>query len=183
MDFSWLKDLLVTWYEWLLPFTVIDAYEEAVVLRLGKFHRQLGPGFHLIVPFGVERAISDEVVPRVINLSSQSLTTSDGVSAVIGGAVTFSISDIRKAMLEVKTVHQAIADSCCGAIGQAVRGAQWDALTSDAFIKELTSKCREYARKYGLRIERVQLTDLARMRALRLHVDQNNIYKGESESG
>ena len=90
MDFSWIKDLLVAWYEWLIPFTVIDAYEEAVVLRLGKYHRNLDPGFHWLIPFGIERALSDEVVTRVVNLSSQSLTTQDGVPVVVGGAVTMS---------------------------------------------------------------------------------------------
>lgn len=177
MDFSWIKDLLVAWYEWLIPFTVIDAYEEGVVLRLGVFNRQLPPGFHWIIPFGVERVISDEVVTRVINLSSQSLTTSDNVPVVVGGAVTLSIHNIKKAMLSVKTVHQAIADSCIGVIGQHVRRNEWSALTTDEFTTELTKACGTYARKYGLTIERVQLTDLAKMRALRLHVDQNNTFR------
>ena len=182
MDFSWIKDLLVAWYEWLIPFTVIDAYEEAVVLRLGKYDRNLDPGFHLIIPFGIERAISDEVVTRVVNLSSQSLTTLDGVPVVVGGAVTMSIFNIKKAMLSVKTVQQAIADSCCGVIGQSVRGTRWDNLTSDEFNQELTRRCHEYAKKYGITIERVQLTDLAKMRALRLHIDQNNIYRNTEEN-
>ncbi len=178
MDFSWVKELLVAWWEWLLPFTVIDAYEEAVVLRLGNFHRQLKSGFHLIIPFGAERVISDEVVSRVINLNSQSLTTLDGITVVVGGAVTMSIFNIKKAMLSVKTVEQAISDACCGVIGKAVRGTRWDDLTSDKFVDGLTARCHEYAKKYGITIERVQLTDLARMRALRLHIDQSIVDKG-----
>lgn len=178
MDFTWLKELLIAWYEWLLPFTVIDAFQEAVILRFGVYHRTVGPGFRWMIPCGVERDIADEVVTRVVNLSSQSLTTQDGVGVVVGGAVTMSIFNIKKALLHVKTVEQAVADSCCGLIGQAVRSAPWAELNSDPFIDTLTGKCREYAKKYGITIERVQLTDLARMRALRLHVDQNNIYKG-----
>lgn len=177
--FDWLKDLLMAGYEWLVPFAVVEAYEEGVVLRFGKFHRTLSPGIHWVVPFGVERVITDEVVPRVINLNSQSLTTRDDKSVVVGGAVTLSILNIKKAMLNVKTVHQAVADSCCGVIGQAVHDSDWADLSGDKFIEELTGKCREYAKKYGISIERVQLTDLAKMRALRLHVDQRNIWEDE----
>lgn len=180
MDFSWIRDLLVAGYQWLIPFTVVDDYEEAVVLRFGPYHRTLKPGFHWMIPFGVERAISDEVVARVINLSSQSLTTRDGVPVVVAGAVTMSIHNIRKATLSVKTVEQAVSDSCCGVIGQAVGDTDWIALNEDAFVDTLTEKCRAYAKKYGITIERVQLTDLAKMRALRLHIDQTNIQKGGS---
>ena len=179
--FDWIKDALVATWQWFVPFVVIDQYQEAVVLRFGKFHRVLLPGFRWLIPFGIEREIADTVVPRVIDLKSQSLTTSDGVPVVVSGAVTFSIVDIRKALLTVRTVHQAIADSCCGVIGKMVRSTAWSALTTEEFTHELTKACRVYARRYGLEIDRVQLTDLARMRALRLHVDQMNDYRSRGE--
>ena len=36
-------------------FFVVDQKEEAVVLNLGKFSRQVGPGLHFKIPFGVEK--------------------------------------------------------------------------------------------------------------------------------
>lgn len=175
--------LLVDSLEWFLPFKVVDAYEEGVVLRFGVFHRHLSPGFHWVVPLGVERVITDEVVTRVVNLNSQSLTTSDGVPVVVGGAVTMSIHNIKKALLNVRTVQQAVADSCCGVIGREVSGADWDQLTKSEFAFNLSGQCREYAKKYGITIERVQLTDLSKMRALSLHINQMNDYRGRSEEG
>lgn len=166
-----LIDALIQWASWFLPFAVLDAFQEGVVLRLGNYHRTLEPGFHWIIPCGIERVIDDNVVPRTVNLQAQSLTTKDGVSVVVGGVVTASIYNIRKALLEVEAVDDALRDSCLGAISQAVHASTWEQLQAEEFATELTKACAKQATEYGIRIKRVQMSDLARVRAIRLHVD------------
>jgi len=178
--FERLLDLLLAWVDRIVPFKVLDPFQEGVVLRFGLFQRELGPGFHWIIPFGVEMVLEDNVVPRTVNLGAQSLTTRDGVPVVIGGVVTASISNIRKALLEVEGVDDALKDSCYGVIGQLVGSHTWDELHADDFAGKLTDACKKQASEYGIRIKRVQLSDMARMRAIRLHVDQTNIYKDPS---
>jgi regulator of protease activity HflC (stomatin/prohibitin superfamily) len=167
-----LFEALHQWGRWFLPFAVIDAYQRGVVLRAGQHHRDLAPGFHWIIPFGVEKVLEDNVVPRTVNLQSQSLTTRDGVGVVVGGVVTASISSIRRALLEVEGVDDALRDSCLGVISQKVTAATWEEVRDPSFVDTLTQGCREQASEYGLRIKRVQLSDCAKVRALRLHVDQ-----------
>lgn len=178
--FDRLLDLLLGAIDWFVPFKVLDPFQEGVVLRLGLCHRELGPGFHWVWPLGVEMVLVDNVVPRTVNLGAQSLTTRDAVAVVVGGVVTASISNIRKALLEVEGVDDALRDSCYGVIGQLVNSHTWDELHADDFAGKLTDACRKQASDYGIRIKRVQLSDLARMRAIRLHVDQTNIYKEPS---
>ena len=167
-----LIDALIQWASWFIPFVVLDAFQRGVVLRFGILHRELDPGFHWIIPCGVEHVLDDNVVPRTVNLQSQSLTTSDGVSVVVGGVVTASISSIRKAILEVEAVDDALRDSCLGVISQQVRASTWAQLQAVDFTTELTEACRKQASDYGIRIKRVQLSDIARVRAIRLHIDQ-----------
>lgn len=163
-----LIDLLLQWVGWLVPFTVIDAFERAVVLRLGKFNRELPPGFHWIIPFEVDRVISDNVVPRTINLSAQSLTTSDGAQIVIGVIVTARIHDIQKALLEVETVDEALQDSCYAEIARVVHEHTWEELQADSINDALQKACRKRAFTYGVEILRAQVSDLARCKSLRL---------------
>jgi regulator of protease activity HflC (stomatin/prohibitin superfamily) len=167
--FDRLIDLLLQWIGFFIPFVVIDAFERGVVLRFGVKQRELDPGLHWIIPFQVDRVIADNVVPRTINLGAQTLTTQDGKVVTVAGVVTARISDISKATLEVENVDTAVEDSCYGAIGFAVASATWDVLQQEDFSVKLTKACRGQGWRYGIEIQRVQLSDLCLTRVIRLH--------------
>lgn len=166
--FDKLIDLCLQFIELFRFFIVIDEFERAVVLRLGRFHKTLEPGFHLLLPFNIDNALTDNVVPRTVNLGAQGLTTKDGKTITTSAVVTAQISDVRKALLEVENVNQALMDSCYAAIGDLVVAHDWDLVRSPEFAETCTKACRKQARRYGIEILRVQLADLTPSRALRL---------------
>lgn len=147
---------------------VIEPYEQAVVTRLGLYHRTLEPGFHWVIPFAIERAIGDSVVPVTHALNPQSLTTADGRSVVVRAVITRSIVDIQKALLECEGVENVLVDSAVGAVADAVRAHGWDDLSSKEFAAALTAEVRDRARPWGVKIHRVQLADISASRSLRL---------------
>lgn len=168
-----LIDLILQSLGFFVPFAVVDHYEQGVVLRFGVFHRKLEPGFHWLIPLRIERVILDNVVPRTVNLGSQSLTTSDGKSIVVSGVVTASIRDVKKATLEVESVDHALRDACLGAIGTHIASNTWAHLCTDESGEVLTKACRKQAWRYGIEIEKVQLSDLTHSKCLALHISNN----------
>lgn len=162
-------DVLLQFAAWFIPFVVIDEFERAVVLRFGKKHRTLEPGFHWLWPLGIEKALADNVVPRTTNLNTQSLTTKDGKTIVVGGVVTSSIRDIVKSTLEVEGVDHALQDSCLGAIASAVAAHTWDEIHTEDFAEVLTKECRKQGWRFGIEIHRVQLSDLSLAKTFRFH--------------
>lgn len=164
-----LLDLLVEWVKFFVFFYVVDEYERGVVLRFGRFLKEVEPGFHWCLPFNIDVAHLDNVVPRTHVLGAQSLVTMDGKIIVVAGVVTAAIRDIKKAVLEVEGVDHALIDSCLAAIGSMVSSSTWDDLASEAFSESLTKACRKQAWRYGIEIQRVQLSDLSPCRAIRLH--------------
>jgi regulator of protease activity HflC (stomatin/prohibitin superfamily) len=148
---------------------VLDEYERGVLLRLGKFHKLLEPGFHLCIPFYVDRAVHDNVVTRTTELQPQTLTTKDNRTVSVTAVVTSNIRDIKKALLEVEGVDHALVDSCAAAVGTHVGSLTWDELRTADITDALTKLCRKNAWRYGIEIERVQLADLALSRVIRLH--------------
>ena len=167
--FDKLIDVLLQWAGFFIPFVVIDEFERGVVLRFGRPVRDLGPGFHWIIPFQVDRVMADNVVPRTINLGSQSLTTKDGKAVVVAGVVTAQIRDVRKALLEVEGVDDACIDSSYGAIGALVASHTWEEVQHEDFSDVLTKACRKQAWRFGIEIQKVQLSDLTLARTYRLH--------------
>lgn len=154
---------------------LVYAYERGVVLRLGKFHRVIGPdngvrgtGFHWCIPFHVDHVLVDNVVLRTIRLGAQSLTTKDGQTIVVSAVISLSIDDIKKALLEVESVEHAMIDSCCGAIADHVDESNWDQLIGEASFQKLTRVCKREAKRYGIDVQRVKLADRAISRTYRL---------------
>lgn len=154
----------------LVFWAVLDPYERGLQLRLGKLHKELGPGFHWILPLHIDRVISENVVPRVERLYGLSTTTADNKAVGFDAIVTYSISDVRKAMLEVDGLKDAISDACAGTIGTKLQAATWDEIRQGAPVDALTSACRRRGKKWGVEIESVQLAGIAIVRNLRLAV-------------
>jgi len=163
-----LIDLVLQWVGFFVPFVVIDQFERGIVLRFGVFHRELDPGFHWIIPFEVERVITDNVVPRTLNLGAQSLTTRDGAQIVLGVILTARIHDIQKSILDVENVDTAVQDSCYAEIARVVHEHTWDELQAESLNDELLKACRKRAFSYGVEIMRTQVSDLTRCKSLRL---------------
>jgi regulator of protease activity HflC (stomatin/prohibitin superfamily) len=170
--FDKLVDTILGALELFQFWVVIHQYERGVVMTLGKFKgRELGPGIHWRWPFKVDVVQYDTAVTRVHVLNPQALTTKDGKTVAVTAVITSNIRDIKKAMLEVDGVHNAIDDACCAAVGAHVGNTTWEDLREDLAADTLLKACRKNAWRYGIEIERVQLSDLALCRVIRLHAN------------
>lgn len=152
----------------LVFWVVMDPYERGIMLRLGLFHRELPPGFHWKIPFGIERWISENVVPRTERISGLSTTTTDGKSVGFEAVITYQIRDIKKSLLEVNDLKDAIADSCAGIIGTKLSDSSWADILHGKALEDVASECRKRGFRYGVEIMSVQLTGIALVRNLRL---------------
>jgi len=166
--FDKLLDLVLQFLDLFKPFTVINEFEQGVLLRLGKYKRTLSSGFHWIIPFNVDNVLVDNVVPRTVNLGEQGLTTLDGKSITVSAVVTAQIRDIRRALLEVEHVDEALMDSCYATIGDLIVAHDWDSIRTAEFTETVTKACRKQAFRYGLEVLRVQFADRIPVRAFRL---------------
>jgi regulator of protease activity HflC (stomatin/prohibitin superfamily) len=168
-----LVELLREFGEALLPFTVVHAYERALVLRFGILNRVLAPGFHWRWPLA-EHVLSHSVVPNTSNLAPQSLTTADGRSVVLSLVLTWRVCDIAKFLLEVEGADEAIADIAYGASSRYTTATTWDVLVSDAPEEQLLKAIRKRAFRWGVEAIAVQFSDLTACRSIRLWQEQRN---------
>lgn len=167
-------EFIAEWRDRLMPFTVIDSYEEGVIMRLGNCRKVVmsdnglwGTGLHLKWPI-IETDITEPIKPRVVGFHGRSLTTKDGKNIAVSVAMTYRIHNIRKALLDVHDVDNSLDD-----IGQLVTArtiAQFDYkdLTSEAFSKALLSNARERGFKFGIEVMDIGLSEFAPVRTIRL---------------
>lgn len=163
-----LIDLVVQCIELFKFWHVVDPYEEALVLRLGKLNRHLKCGFHLVYPFGVERVYDEHIVPTTHSLGNESVTTADDVPIGFHAIVTYKVRDIKKLLLEVEDGNHAVRDAACGEIGRVLRESTWEEIRRPEILDKLTAAARRRGFRYGIEVMDVQLAGLARCKSLRL---------------
>jgi len=162
--FQFLLDCLGSLRFWV----VIEPYEEGVRLRLGKFVDELKPGFHWMWPLHIDHVIIHIVVATTHHLGFGSITTRDGKAVGFNAVITHKVHDIKKAMLEIENVEDAIRDACSGEIGRVLHGSTWEEITDDSILDKLTSACRKRGFRYGIEILSVQLSSLSLVKNIRL---------------
>lgn len=169
--FDKIADLLLASLRLFQFFGVVDEWERAVVLRFGRFHREVGPGLHWLIPFSVDQLLSISVVPDPEKLDPQTLTTADGRIVTLRAVVTYQITDARKALLAVSLVRASLEDACSGEIGRLVSESAYEDLTAEKLWNLMTRRCRKRAEEWGVEVVRVQLSDIAPSRNFRLWTD------------
>lgn len=152
--------------------TIVHPYEGGVVLRLGLYNRVLHPGFNWVIPFKAEHVITEHTVPRTSRIHSMSTTTKDGKTIGFEAVVTWRINDLKKSLLEISGLRDAIADCCMGVIGTELAESTWDEILHGRVLDALSATCRKQGWRWGVEIIRVQLTGVAAARNLRLLQDQ-----------
>lgn len=167
--FDKLLDLVVQFASSLVPWTIVDEYERAVVLTAGRFRgRVLEPGFHWIWPFGVDKVLTDNVVSSTFNLYTQTLTTRDGQPIQLSAMIRWKIRDIVKILLECEDSGNVLRDVTYGEIAKAVRDSTWDQINTDEWVTRVHRAARKRAFAWGMEIEEVQITDLSKVKVIRL---------------
>jgi regulator of protease activity HflC (stomatin/prohibitin superfamily) len=149
-------------------FAVVRSYEGGVILRFGKFHRMGNLGFNWLWPFSIEELHFDHIVLRSSAVGPQSVTTKDGVNAVISIVVMFRIDDVKQWLLELDHGPTVLDNLACGLMSRKVMDHTWDELVAMDLADELAKIVRRQAKKLGVDIIQVQVTDFTRSLSFRL---------------
>jgi regulator of protease activity HflC (stomatin/prohibitin superfamily) len=165
--FDKLVELLTNWWNEIKPLVIIRDYEEAVLLRFGKFKKVLKPGLHFKIPM-FDEVIDQHVVVTTLSLDAQSLYTRDKQNIVVKGLVKYRIADVKTFLLEVYDAQDAISDMSQSIIKNVIMSMTLEECTDAELDNTLTKKVRVEARKWGVEVQQVTLTDLAPIRSIRL---------------
>jgi regulator of protease activity HflC (stomatin/prohibitin superfamily) len=168
MDFlstilSWLEKA----YDTITPFFVVKEYEGAVMLRFGRFLREVKPGPHWKWPL-MDEVLTCEIATETISVKSQSLTTSDDKNIVVSAVIKYKIDQPSIYLIKVKDVANAIPDIAQGKIKSVIMSKKWAECREEGLDNEITKKVRHEANKWGISIDFVTLTDLAIIKSIRL---------------
>jgi regulator of protease activity HflC (stomatin/prohibitin superfamily) len=156
----------------LLPeLAMVEPTEMGARITMGHRYRIIGPGVYLLWPL-IQRVIRMDVITQVVDLAPQTIRTQDGYDLVVSGAIRYHISDIEKALFAVQDLDKALSTLALGVILEYVKSkTMLECEDIEAVKKELRKGLAEAASGWGVKVEMVCLTDLGKVRSIRLFGD------------
>lgn len=151
---------------------IIDEYERGIVLRLGRFNRELDPGFHLKF-FGFEEEMTVTTSICTADLGPQTLTTKDNVSVVVIAIIKYQIKNVKPYFLEVNKTKDVLCDVAKGAVKDVIYSSNFDdlSLNSAKLESDVLNLVRREVNPYGFKIHKVTFSTLGKIKTLRLIQD------------
>lgn len=150
------------------PYAVIEPNEGGVFLRGGKYKKTLACGWYWKYPiYDTVRTL--DITTQVINLPNQSITTKDGHCAAASGAIEYSISDVRKALLCIQDFDISLQNLAMGTIAHYLnRKIYADCTDIGGLESEVLKALRRKVEDWGLYITKFWITDFAEHKVYRI---------------
>jgi len=165
--FERVLDFIATSWNVLRPLLVVSDYEGGVVLRFGRYNREITPGLNWKIPLA-DNAIITSTVTTTMALRPQTLTTKDDLTIVLSAIVKYHISDVRAYLLDIWDSADVLNDLTLGAIREIVASVNYEDLRGNLIEEEVLKTIKEEACRYGVDIHKVTFSDLGKVRSLRL---------------
>src|SRR5579883_1561394 len=89
---------------------LINQGNEALVERLGQYHRKLSPGLNFIVPLLDQIVMEDTTREQVLDIKPQNAITRDNIYLEVDGVVYWKIKDMEKSFYQIDDLQQALTN-------------------------------------------------------------------------
>lgn len=168
---EWLQQIFDKVLSLLPQLVMIEPNEMAARVTCGSRYRIIGPGWYFAWPI-LQKIIAMEVVTQVVDLPPQTVRTLDGSELVVSGCLRYHIENVEKALFTVVDVDKALSTLALGVILDYLQARSLAECSDITAVKaEIGRGLAKAARGWGIKIERVYLTDFGRVRSLRLFGD------------
>jgi regulator of protease activity HflC (stomatin/prohibitin superfamily) len=87
---------------------LINEGNEALVERMGRYHRKLKPGLNFIVPVVDQVVMEDTTREQILDIPEQNVITSDNVYLKVDGVVNWRITDMEKSYYKIDDISVAL---------------------------------------------------------------------------
>lgn len=172
-----LVDLMVQLFKLATPWTVVNSYQRGVILRLGggalrsekgrPYSREIGPddgfrgtGLHFMIPF-VEDIMRANIVPAMSTYPNQVFRSSNGTTYLTLVHLLWRIEDIVTFLLDIEDARDVLSDASAGITRRLIAGMNDSELTETALEAKLTTAVRARAKRFGVYVETVYISELA----------------------
>ncbi|MBR8838237.1 MAG: SPFH/Band 7/PHB domain protein [Stigonema ocellatum SAG 48.90 = DSM 106950] len=153
---------------------LINQGNEALVERLGRYHRKLKPGLNFIVPLLDQIVMEDTTREQVLDIPPQNAITRDNIYLEVDGVVFWRINDIEKSFYEIDDLQQALTNVAATTLREIVARSTFEetnaarAEMNKALLEELNTTTKDW----GVKILRVDIQSIKPPESVRKSMEE-----------
>ena len=138
---------------------LIKQGNEALVERLGRYHRKLAPGLNFIVPLLDQIVMEDTTRDQVLDIEPQKAITKDNIYLEVDGVVYWKIRDMERSFYQIDNLEQALTNLTATTLREIVAQnslEETNAARAD-MNKALLDELNQITTEWGVQIIRVDI--------------------------
>jgi regulator of protease activity HflC (stomatin/prohibitin superfamily) len=140
---------------------IVDQYERAVILRLGKYVATRTPGIYVLLPFlDVATKVDIRTTTRIVK--KQEAITSDNVPIKVDAVIQYRVTDPVKACLVVEDADYAVTQVALTNLRIILGKHTLDDVLKgqDAITQEMQANIDKATDPWGIQVERVEIKNV-----------------------
>jgi len=163
---------------------IITQGNQALVERLGKYHKKLEPGLNYIIPFMDRIAVEDTVREQVLDIPPQQAITKDNISVEVDAVVFWKVEDLVKAYYNVEDVERAIEELVTTTLRSTIGELELDQTYSSRsdINRNLLHQLNEAATAWGVNVIRVEVQEIKPPEAVLLSLARARAAESEKQA-
>ena len=142
---------------------IVSQADNLLIERLGKFHKVLDGGFHIIIPFADQIRAIITVKEQLVDITKQQVITKDNVNISVDGIVFLKVFDAKMAVYNVDNYKRAIANLAMTTLRGEIGAMNLDDTLSsrDRLNAALQVALGDAAGNWGVKIMRVEISEIS----------------------
>lgn len=142
------------WRDYISPFVIIRCYESGVLLRMGKYEKDLHEGLNWKFP------IIDEIhtVIKTIDtfhVAPVDITTLDSKQVSVEPIIKFDIIDAKKYLIDVNNGSDNLHDITRGVIADYLSDCEWDDIKKKTTLTAIKNALKKETDEMGVNVYKV----------------------------
>ncbi len=141
---------------------IVNQGNQALVERLGRYHRKLKPGLNFIVPFLDTIAYEESLREKLLDVPPQSAITRDNVALTVDAVVYWKVLDLERTYYTIEDVQSAIRELVVTTLRSELGKMPFEETFSsrDELNQALLDQLDEATAPWGVKVTRVEVQSL-----------------------
>jgi regulator of protease activity HflC (stomatin/prohibitin superfamily) len=163
---------------------IVNEGNQALVERLGKYHKKLDPGLNYIIPFIDRIAVEDTVREQVLDIAPQQAITKDDISVEVDAVVFWRVLDLKEAYYAVEDVELAIQNLVMTSLRSMIGELNLsDTYSSRADLnRQLLRQLDEATADWGVKVTRVELQEIKPPQTILASLEKERAAQSEKQA-
>lgn len=154
---------------------IIQPWESGLIVRNGKTIKKRNGGIYFKLPY-FDSVYIQETRLRIVSLATQTITSADGKTVTLSGAIGYSINDIQKLYETLFHPETTIQNIAMANVSEFINSRKYNEISTKKIEDNALTELKLL--NYGIDFSYFKLTNFAKVKTYRLIQDRNWISEG-----